>query len=334
MDELDYTPEGMNSQQELDKRIEEAVNRRMRKVALRTVLAVLLILALIVLCVSPVMNAIYPNPAKLNADAPGGEPGTLVQVLDAWAETTYPYREFDYVDVSRNGFGSYTLDMHVFDRTKLNNVGGAPNVIMTMTRGKLETRSDPELLTGAQLGLFGSKDEKMSAADLADTLKSIEELPDSSQLAVALTAKKPRKVADLKKEETDRLSVDWVRLYQPEREAEEEFQGGIALHTVKGTDPYREDMTEEELKQTYVAHLELLRDHGELWSGLPLFSGNMSYGSGPELMNDLIRDAEQMNVLRAKDYCVSGKKQDVLDYLKAHDLVWVNPLRVRLSEYN
>ena len=336
MDELDKTLQDMQlqSDEDWDKRIERAVNRRIRNIALRTVLAVLLALAVIFLCISPVMNALCTNPAKWNADAPDGEPSTLMQVLDAWAETTYPYREFDYIDVKKNGFGAYTLDLHLFDRTNHIQVGAAPNVTMTMKRGHLAVTSDPDALMNARLGLFEAPDENMSAADLADTLQSIEELPNSCQLAVALTVQKPRKVADLKKEETDRLSMDWVRVYQPERAAQEEFQGGISLHTIKGTNPYREDMTDAELKQTFVAHLQLLRDHEALWSGLPLFSGNMSYGCDPALLNDLIKDVEQMDVLRTKDYCISGPKQEILNYLKQRKLTWVDLLSVRLSEYN
>jgi hypothetical protein len=58
MDELDKTLQDMQlqSDEDWDKRIERAVNRRIRNIALRTVLAVLLALAVIFLCISPVMK--------------------------------------------------------------------------------------------------------------------------------------------------------------------------------------------------------------------------------------------------------------------------------------
>lgn len=73
--ELGLLLESMPEQENFEKKIDKYIKKKIQKITVRTVLSLLLVIAVLFLLISPVMNAIYFNPEKLKKD------GTLLSVF-------------------------------------------------------------------------------------------------------------------------------------------------------------------------------------------------------------------------------------------------------------
>ena len=62
--ELGLLLESMPEQENFEKKIDKYIKKKIQKITVRTVLSLLLVIAVLFLLISPVMNAIYFNPEK------------------------------------------------------------------------------------------------------------------------------------------------------------------------------------------------------------------------------------------------------------------------------
>lgn len=60
--ELGLLLESMPEQENFEKKIDKYIKKKIQKITVRTVLSLLLVIAVLFLLISPVMNAIYFNP--------------------------------------------------------------------------------------------------------------------------------------------------------------------------------------------------------------------------------------------------------------------------------
>ena len=94
-------------------------------------------------------------------------------------------------------------------------------------------------------------------------------------------------------------------------------------------------MTDEELKQEYLGNLEYLLSQPQLLNALGLRMGSKGqyyvYPTTVEPVKELLDQTREQAVLTTKNYCISGKKQEILDYLTTIDYTSVMVDDVRLS---
>jgi hypothetical protein len=93
-------------------------------------------------------------------------------------------------------------------------------------------------------------------------------------------------------------------------------------------------MTEAQLKETYLSHLKDLLDHMDIWNSLDLQSSKYVFsGQGKEsALRECYEDAKQLDVLKAKNYCISGKRDEIVEYLEKTDISSILVDEVKLSE--
>lgn len=334
-DEIDLALDDLKLETDvdLDKLIEKKINRRIRKIALKTVIIVVAILILIFLCISPVMNLMNTNPAKLNKDGGTNKSSTLVKVYDAWLETNYPLRELDEkVTVAEEGFGNYTIKLHVFNTSEKIIAGDEYNVILKIKRSKVSIDKDTNNLLTNKGGMFYTKGMSWMASktEQANIINEIKKLPESAYVDLVVSGVKPRDTSSLKRTETNDLSLEWYQVYQPSCD----FQGGIAASKVKWySGKERDKMTSAELNKAYIRNLKTLRDNKELWADLGLFSGNKQFVGGEYDLNNNIKAAEKSGVIKCKNYCVRGTKEAILEYIEKYDndINMINVINVQLS---
>lgn len=316
----------------LEKRIERQINRRITKICLRTLLAVAFAAAVLLLIISPVLKRCCLDPRPLffssgSGDVAGYE-NEFTRYMRTYYETAQPYLTVDKAELKDRGFGCYTILMSVLDSSRPITIGLPPNVTMSIDWGKIKT-SDPQHLTGITLRRFG--DGLMSGEDKADLRQEMEALPDSSILYLSLALRKARTVGEVISAPID---VNWVEVYNEAGK----IQGGLTIRKCIMGEGEREraGMTDEELKQEYLSNLQHLLAQPQLLNALgQRMMGNggrfYSYPTAAEPVAELLAQMEAQDVLTTKNYCISGKKQEILDYLDTIDYVSVRVDQVRLS---
>ena len=73
---------------------------------------------------------------------------------------------------------------------------------------------------------------------------------------------------------------------------------------------------EEELKKVYLSNLKNLLDNSELWTDLGLCDGRKAWTDEVGVLEKTYQDAQKLKTLESKNYCVSGKKDNILTYLQ------------------
>ncbi|MCI9595793.1 MAG: hypothetical protein HFE75_00560 [Firmicutes bacterium] len=303
----------MEQDLDFDQRLEKMIARKMRKIAIRTAVIVVLIIAVIFLGISPMMNLCYSNPIQMNVVDENKE-NDLCSVLDAYYQTTSPYVGIWGAEVKREGFSRYTLNLN------LTNCGKSAEATLEMKRGRLSIINDSSQCMGVILGRFYEEDTHDSLAEEQNGKELVEEmkkLPESAYLYLALSDKKPRDVSALLDQTNDDLELQWIQVYQPENE----FQAGIGtcpgiIGPDRGFTP--EELTAERLKEEYLKNLKLLKDNQDVWKGLELYSENSvwSESENDQLLQQAISAAEKSQTFQTKNYCISGTKKEVLAFLE------------------
>lgn len=295
----------------MEKQIDRYIKRKIRKFTVSTVLIVLSVIAVVFLLISPGMNAYYLNPAKENKD------DTFFYTLRSYYETTHPYTELVSVDVSKKGFAEYELGMNMVNPAK-EVIIGQTNVWVDVIRGKYKNWKDPEMYTSYVGGRFDN-----SYINPKEELESLKELPKSANIYLSVSEKEPKNLEELKAEEID---LFWIEVYQPNVEL---FQGGLSMAQcalVKETDA-RENLTVEELKEVYLSNLKQLIDHENIWGPLGLGWGNSYFPpnsvSAREQLEACYEDAQKLTALETRNYCISGKRDEVVAYLEKTDVTSV-----------
>jgi len=154
-------------------------------------------------------------------------------------------------------------------------------------------------------------------------------LPESAVIYLSLGEIDPRPVAEIRKEN---ITLEWLQVNQPNSE----FQGGISMNLMtlyKDTDD-RRSVTEDELKKVYISNLQELLDTEYIWQDLGLSSGNTIYHNPKEVIQNCLNDAEKISVLTTKNYCVSGSKDQIVNYLKNAKIKSIYVDKIRLSSLN
>lgn len=110
-EELNALVEELPLKDDLEKKINQSINRRIRKIIITTVSATLIFLLLIFAIISPVMNCLYFNPYKLNK-----EPDKIyTNVMRDYWELSKPYTEIMDMEVTPKGFANYEVQVQVTD---------------------------------------------------------------------------------------------------------------------------------------------------------------------------------------------------------------------------
>lgn len=312
---------------QFDKQLEKMINRKIRGIALKTAIAVVLAAVLIFLGISPLLNLYHTNPAELNK----GHPSKLLSVMRAYYETMYSYREVCGIEVKKDGFGCYTLDMDLIDHSEGGITIGAYDVTMKMKRGKLSVENDSHKRTAYRIVFYNDADRelRMTKADAEDLVEDMKMLPRSSYLYLSVSDKKPRKIRELLEKNSDDFKMQWVQIYQPDCD----FQAGMSLCLAaasKDTD-CREELIDKQLKKVYIENLTLLRDNMEIWNGLEMPSNNSQYLADQDLLDQTIKNARASKKFETKNYCVSGTRDEVIAFLEAGNFNSINVDHVEYS---
>lgn len=319
--ELENLMEDMPVQEDLEKKIQRSISKRIKRTAAITSLAVLLAAATLFLCISPLMNLMFWNPA---APAEGEQQLAFSVLRDYW-EVTEPYVDLLSLEVTKNGFGCYDLALQVVNHREPMAVGKL-NLWMELNRGKYENRQDPEGYFTHHMDRFtnGVGEEKKG-----ELIESLQELPASALVYLSVADAKARDIEDLRRET---LRLYWIQVYQPNVQ----FQGGLSL-LLSGAytqEDVRQNLDATQLLQVYCANLENLLEHREIWEQLMLTDGNYIYGAESGVLQETYADAKKLTSLTCKNYCVSGTRDEVIEYLRRTEVtsVWVD--EVRLSKWN
>ena len=269
-DEFDLALENMKLEPEadLDRLIEKRVKQMMTRISLKVVCVVLLVLALV-------------NPARAN-EAEEGRASELLQTLSAYVETVYPQtRLYTIGEIEKAGFGKYEIPLCVSTRTQRTYVGKM-NVILEMTRGKLEVKSDADdalthimhtTVSSAKLEGIGD-----FAADNEAKIEDLAELPKSARVLLNVRLHEAKALEEILALRRDTIEPVWAQM---DTESEG-FMGGISLESavlLYDDEPEREQMNAAQLRERYLKNLTLLSEHHALWNGLGL-SWDSSYVAG------------------------------------------------------
>ena len=300
--ELELLMDEMPEQEDFEKKIDRYIKKKIRNITIKTVCSIFVIIAVLFLMISPAMDRAYLNPKKLEKD------GTFQSVLRDYYEITRPYIELGTIHIEKKGFARYSLGMEAHDNTEKINVG-LETVWVDVLLGKYKNWNDPQMLLVTNLGAF---EYPTSKEDIDNLTKELEKLPESAKVSLAISETKVRDVEELRKEKVD---LDWIEVYHPNHP---EFQGGLSLWRTQIFDDSddRENMTEEELLKVYVKNLKNLAEHSDIWRNLGLPYHSFVWTEGVKQIEDCYEDAKTLEKLQTKAYYISGRRNEILEYLQ------------------
>ena len=160
-------PEAEESADEREKReaefakaLEKTIDRRIRRICLKTVAVLAAAAAVIFLGISPLMNALCPTPEHLR-----GSGVSLTNYLRTYYETVQPYTEILEmpVEVQRKGFGRYTVQFQCVDPRSGDLVVGESNARLDFAYGNYRITDGPRELRTVLLNLVGTEGDPAEA---------------------------------------------------------------------------------------------------------------------------------------------------------------------------
>ena len=317
-EELEAIMNDVPEQEDLEKKINQIINRRIRKVVMKTLSVITIVVLVLVLGISPLMNAIYWNPSKMIHNE------ELLTVWNDYFDMVYPWREVLFVEVEKKGFAKYDINMQVADKTEPIHFG-IQNVTCEVSRGKYKKIYDPEMMKARVMGTFDGKSETENEA----VIESIEELPESAMIYLELSDAEVKSIEALQEA---KVNKEWIQVYLQGGE----FQGGIRIGNSIGRleeGKHRDEMTGEELLDIYLNNLENLLSHPEVWEYFQLWNRNTVFVQGKEELQKTYDEAKELETVVTKNYCISGQRDEVLEYLKANEFVDIRIEKVKLSIY-
>lgn len=302
---LDSLVDEMPEHEDLEQRIIRSINKRIRNSVLRTLAVICALIAVLFLIVSPLMDLLYLNPYQLNQ----GDDQEMLGVLRDYWETTTPYVEVFSLDVEKKGFARYELALQFADTTE-NLVFGPANVWCDVVCGKYTNIRDAGLVMTHTLGQFN-----YDWTEQDEIISTVQKLPESARIYLSVsdtTVKSLQELRDLG------VTVQWLQVYQPNVE----FQGGLSLapSVLYRESDYRSDMTEQQLIQTYLSHLENLLEHRNVWLQFGLSVGNTILGQPGTALTETYEDAKTLSTLMSENYCVYGQRDEILHFLESNCL--------------
>lgn len=337
-DEFDLALENMKLEPEadLDRLIEKRVKQMMTRISLKVVCVVLLVLALVFLGVNPLVNLYNVNPARAN-EAEEGSTSELLQTLSAYVETVYPQTRLYMIgEIEKEGFGKYKIPLCVSTRTQRTYVGKM-NVILEMTRGKLEVKSDADgaLTHIGHTTVSNAKREGIGdfAAYNEAKMQDLAELPKSARVLLNVRLREAKALEEILALRRDTIEPVWAQMDV----GSERFMGGISLESavlLYGDEPEREQMNAAQLRERYLKNLTLLSEQYALWNGLGL-SWDSSYVAGESALSHIqsaLTEAQKTNTFVTKNFYLYGSRDDIMDYMEANKNELCTIEDVRLSE--
>lgn len=321
MDSLGDLLEDMKMKQDdgLDGLIARNMRRLLWNMVLKTLCVVVVLAGLLVFLLNPLMNALNPDPLRMN-EKQYGKDGEIVsesllyQMLNGWIEAQYPYSMLDYVNVEKQGFGRYEIEAHVHDLKQMLVAGGDMNYRCQVSSGNLKIVMN----TADNLRAYSFSREEGDDSVLHD-IEDIAKLPESAWVYVAVSAKDPQEIMVLQEHENEELSIDWAEVYDSIGEA------GFGINLRR-----KEQGLETEaanLKKQYLEELELIASTDNLWTnslgiGKPSGKGYVYFSpmGAREDLQKTIQAIEAMESLKTQYYFISGARDAVLDYIQGQEL--------------
>ncbi len=300
---------------EFAKALEKTIDRRIRRICLKTVAVMAAVAAVIFLGISPLMNVLCPAPEHLR-----GSGVSLTNYLRTYYETVQPYTEILEMPVAvhRKGFGRYTVEFQCLDlRNDL--VVGESNAALDFAYGNYRITDGPREVRTIVLNRFGTEGDP--AAEVKRVMEQLRALPPSACVYLSVQTKEPVAVAQLRQED---LFVDWVEI-----DSDSQWKGGLILNqctSVSGED-WRQDMDEEQLRRQYLENLELLMAEPRLVADLT-FSVPAENNLGGAILCDGKRVLQETydavaaaeGPLMTRRFCISGHRDQILRYLEKTEL--------------
>lgn len=335
-EELDALMKEMPKEDELEKKIEQYITRKVRKIVIRTVTAIVCVLIVLLLIINPMMNAMYLNPYKLNGEPEhvGAESSIYLNVMRDYWETVQPYVEISSIDVEKKGFARYELEMCVNNHIGSQNIG-AGNVWCEVVRGKYVDIQDANLYLTHLMGRFdNSWYEENESGELVrhstpkeKYIEEFQDLPASATIYLSISTETPQNVEELRAEN---IQLEWLEVYQPDVD----FQGGLSMNlsSIVSVDDRRGEMSEKELIQAYVSNLENLIAYPDIWKEFGLSSGNCVWPDGDHsILKATYEDAKNLETLQSKNYCISGERDEIIEYLEKTDVISIHVDEITLT---
>ncbi|MBQ8040289.1 MAG: hypothetical protein IJ274_10545 [Lachnospiraceae bacterium] len=306
-EELEALLNDMPEPDELEKRIDKMISKKIRKTVLHTLTGVAIILLFILLYINPLMNYSFFDPYSMDK-----EPDRkMLGIMRDYCETVYPYREVLDLQVKRKGLGRYNIQMQVDNLTEKDNDSVA-NVWFDIKFSFFGDIIDAESILIPDTDRFSQGD-----VDKNELIEKISELPKSSIVYMSVSEEKAKHIEELR---NMCVQLQWFQVYQPNVT----FQGGMNYQprSIFAEDDNRVDMTEQELLDSYINNLHSLEWEVEAWAGFGLADGStetyFSYFS--DTLFDTRRDAMSLTSLNVENYCVYGKRDEVIQFLQEHEL--------------
>ena len=322
------------AEKEFEKKISRAIDRRIRTICLKT-LAVVAACCLLLLGISPVMSALFPSPGHVVR----GQDIDIYTYLDAYYETTRPYVELaipsrdtgfgrDNYLVRPKGFGCYEIDIDLADPRKDGWVHvGDVDAAATLRFGKFA------LIPGNAGNELDSLCTWFSGH--GNTPEEVRELiadyPKASGGYFNVTLSAPVEISSLRNEKGNVL---WAEVYNNETG---DFRGGLRLYdrTNNGELPWRQKLSDEELKERFLKNLDTVLAAPKLLGqlGLTIEIQEMEdvenyAGGGWDIQGDAapyfeaVRDAvsRQEGPLMTERIAVGGTQEELLAFLERGDI--------------
>ena len=164
--ELENLMEDIPVQEDLEKKIQQSITRRIKRTAGITVISILLAAAVLFLCISPLMDMMFWNPAT----SVEGDQSLVFSVLRDYWEVNAPYVDLVSLQVEKQGFGCYELAIQVTDHQGSLQIGQA-NLWMELNRGKYENRRDADGYFVHRMG--GRFEANVDAERKAEAMQSL-----------------------------------------------------------------------------------------------------------------------------------------------------------------
>lgn len=304
-EELMALLQDMADPDKLEKRIDQGIKKRIRKTVIHTLTVITVILMIAFLFVSPVMNHMFLNPYLMNQ----GERQPVFQILRDYCEIVYPYREVMGLEIKKKGFGRYELKMQVADLTEPLGSSEA-NVWFDMNYSFFGDIVDVESVLASNVNRF-----KHSEANKEELIENISELPKSAVIYLSVSEPEAKPIDEIRNVEVE---LQWFQVYQPNVQ----FQGGMNYQP-RGNyaENDRTEMTAQELLELYKENMHDINWRVELWAGFGLADGsnNTLYGYLDNAVTETRRDADDLMELKSENYCVYGKRDEVISFLRGRE---------------
>lgn len=307
----------LKQEEQLEKKIEMRIKRKVQKIIYRTICGIVVCILFLLIVIQPFLNAAFLNPKKLNGDGYG----VMYQTLRDYFEVTRPYAELCGLNVESKGFARYELQMQFSDRRGPVNLG-ISNTWVDLEFGKYKEWKDVDLYTSALINRFSNNFE-----DSEQFIEKVKELPSSAVLYLSVGDKNTRPLKELLDENVE---IIWAEIDQPNVE----FQGGLALRkNIPENDIPPQEMSEDQWKEQYLEKLENLVEHEEIWKELGVISTDKLFYS-TNVVRECYEDAKKMKHLMTKNYCIAGKRDEIISYLENRKIQSLHVDEVVLCELN